>query len=194
MFKNSLDNKPKFTRSDGNDVVDLTQPMFELKSTTYDSINMYRVPKEYVMRPDLIAKSVYNDAGYAEVILKYNGISNPFSINEGDLILVPDLNSITAKFKVQSVTSDTTNAEKIRNSYKYIDPLKIPKTIDTGFEDRPATTGIPVDALPPNISTPGYTAITQRNGRTYFNGGTPANCLIDGMTTTDYLITIMNKK
>ena len=86
MFKYSVDNKPFFTIPDGEKVRDLTQTIFELKNRNYVAYNVYKVPKEYRMRPDLISKSVYNDSAYAEIILKYNGISNPFSINQGDVI------------------------------------------------------------------------------------------------------------
>ena len=93
MFVNSIDTKEFFIRPDGEKIRDLTQTMFELKSKNYISYNVYKVPKDYVMRADLISKSVYNNSLYAEIILKYNGISNPYSIDEGDVILIPDLNS-----------------------------------------------------------------------------------------------------
>ena len=40
-------------------------------------------------RPDLISIKYYGDQSMTDVLLKFNGISDPFSIAEGDEILVP---------------------------------------------------------------------------------------------------------
>lgn len=53
------------------------------------------VNKYYVARPDLISLAVYGSDEYADIICKINGISNPFELNEGDLIYVPDIETIT---------------------------------------------------------------------------------------------------
>jgi len=65
----------------------LLDTTFEIPSEfTYDVI---RVDKDYVGRPDLISFKAYNDDSYADVICKLNGISNPFELNEGDLLVLP---------------------------------------------------------------------------------------------------------
>ena len=40
-------------------------------------------------RPDLVALKYYGDHSYTDLILKFNGISNPFSMSEGDTIEIP---------------------------------------------------------------------------------------------------------
>lgn len=40
-------------------------------------------------RPDLISLTYYNDDSMTDLILKWNGISNPFSMNAGDEIEIP---------------------------------------------------------------------------------------------------------
>ncbi len=52
----------------------------------YDII---KITKDYVARPDLISYKAYNTDMYADVICKLNGISNPFELNEGDVIVIP---------------------------------------------------------------------------------------------------------
>lgn len=42
-------------------------------------------------RPDLIALDAYGDASMADIILKFNGISDPFSILEGEIIKIPKI-------------------------------------------------------------------------------------------------------
>lgn len=188
MFKNSIDSKPIFSRPDGIDVKDLTSSMFDLRANNYVSYNVYKVPKEFEMRPDLISGAVYNNTLYAELILKYNGISNPFSIKEGDIILIPSLNSMEA-ITAKPAGTDTDGAKAIRNSYKYIDPIKIPRT-DDNFQNRQIIGGAKPGALPPNIAEEGETQITYRNGRVYFGDGVDT-CLQNGMTSSEFLVTVI---
>jgi len=191
MFPNSLDKKPLFTRPDGIEIKDLTSTMFDLKTANYVKYNIYKVPKEYEMRPDLISGAVYNNSLYAELILKYNGISNPFTIMEGDMILIPSLDSMEAIMAKPSGT-DVDGAKAIRNSYKYIDPIKIPRT-DDNFQNRQIIGGAAAGALPPNIAKEGEPQITYRNGRVYFGEGVDT-CLQNGMTQSEFLTTVIKSK
>ncbi len=199
MFLNSLDTKPFFIRPDGEELRDLTQTLFELKNRNYLSYNVYKVPREYTMRPDLVAKSVYNNSLYAEIILKYNGISNPFTLNEGDVILIPDLDSAKQKMKTPGAGAANDRAAKIRDSYKYIDPLKIPgkdgetKKFDERRISGQKVSSAPENALPPNINQPGTTQVTPRNGRIYFGEGVET-CLQNGMSASDFLATIITNR
>lgn len=190
MFLNSLDNKPLFTRPDGIEIKDLTASMFDLRANNYVKYNVYKVPKEYEMRPDLISGAVYNNSLYAEIILKYNGISNPFSIKEGDIILIPSLDSMEA-IAAKPVGTDNDGAKAIRNSYKYIDPIKIPRT-DDNFQNRQIINA-PAGALPPNLAKEGESQITYRNGRVYFGEGVDT-CLQNGMTQSEFLTTVIKAK
>lgn len=190
MFDNSLDNKPLFTRSDGQVVRDLTQSILDKTITPGLSYTAFKVPKDYVMRPDLISKAVYNTPQYAEIILKFNGISNPFSIDEGDIILVPNLDG--AKEKIIKVSDgNKSDLDKIRESYKFIDPAKIPSKSDSllDYDGRVLKTAV----LPPNFSEEGTTQIIQRNGRVYF-GESVATCVQNGISASELLsLAIKNK-
>ena len=190
MFSNSLDKKPLFTRPDGIEVKDLTSSMFNLQSNNYIKYTVYKVPKEFEMRPDLIAGAVYNNTLYAEYILKYNGISNPFTIMEGDIILIPTLDSMTP-ITAKPTGTDTDGAKAIRNAYKYIDPIKIPKA-DDAFQNRQIINA-PTGSLPPNMAKEGEPQITYRNGRVYFGAGVDP-CLQNGMTQSEFLTTVIKSK
>jgi len=52
--------------------------------------NAIQVTADLAMRPDIIAKVAYGDSGLIDYILKFNGISNPFSIQEGDVLFIPE--------------------------------------------------------------------------------------------------------
>jgi hypothetical protein len=191
MFLNSLDEKPLFTRPDGIEIKDLTASMFDMRVDNNIKYNIYKVPKEYEMRPDLISGAVYNNSLFAEVILKFNGISNPFTIQAGDMILIPSLDSMAA-IVAKPEGTDIDGAKAIRNSYKYIDPTKIPRT-DDNFQNRQIISGAPANALPPNMAQPGEQQITYRNGRVYFGPGVDT-CLQNGMTQSEFLTTVIKSK
>lgn len=56
--------------------------------------NVVEITKEYIARMDLLALHIYGNARYQDLLCKLNGISNPFELNEGTLIVCPDINSI----------------------------------------------------------------------------------------------------
>ena len=56
--------------------------------------NFVYVNEYYIARPDLISLAVYGDDKYADIICKINGISNPFELNEGNILYIPPLEQI----------------------------------------------------------------------------------------------------
>ena len=214
MFTNSLDKKPLFKKPDGQTIRDLTQSMFDFREVDYTKFLPYRVPREYIMRPDLISQAVYNTTLYAEIILKYNGISNPLTINVDDVIVIPNLDSAKQNVKVVTTSAESSGDDQIRKSYKYIDPTKFPKRDENlqNFDQRDldGTAGsggssgqlgagggaekknITDGALPPNLADAGATQISQRNGRVYFGEGIGESaCLKNGMSSSEFLTQVI---
>lgn len=70
----------------------ITEPVI-LFSDQVRIIERFQVTANEIGRPDLIADTIYGSGDFAEIILKYNNISNPFSINEGDILDIPDKGS-----------------------------------------------------------------------------------------------------
>lgn len=200
MFLNSIDKKPFFKNPDGYIIRDLTSTMFDFRANNYTSFNVFRVSKDYIMRPDLISQAVYNNTLYAEYILKYNGISNPFTINEDDVILIPNLESAKKNTKTnQGSGIDGDPSKRLRDSYKYIDPTKIPKRDGdiSKFDNRDISTKktLKDGALPPNIAEEGATQIVERNGRVYFGEGIgDSACLQSGMSSSEFLTKVIKSK
>jgi len=200
MFLSSIDRKPFFKKEDGNIVRDLTKSMFDFKANNYTSFNMFKIPLDYVMRPDLISQAVYNNTLYAEYILKYNGISNPFSLEEGDVVLIPNLESAKLNTKTTGSGSESEDSSKrIRDSYKYIDPTKVPKRDEdlTKFVSRnfDSKRTITEGALPPNIADEGTSQIVERNGRVYFGESIGESaCLKSGMSSGEFLTKVIKSK
>tara|TARA_A100001037_G_C15153237_1_gene641145 strand:+ start:1141 stop:2166 length:1026 start_codon:yes stop_codon:yes gene_type:complete len=70
----------------------LTQPtMLFVNKKDIGVMREHEVDATQVGRPDLICLEYYNSAEDVDYLLKFNGISDPFSINEGDIIKIPVL-------------------------------------------------------------------------------------------------------
>ena len=63
-----------------------------------ESMETVIVNKYYVARPDLISLAVYGTDSYGDFICKFNGISNPFELNEDMILYVPSRNDINNIF------------------------------------------------------------------------------------------------
>lgn len=94
----TLHNKPKFKIKDKNGD---TQLCIDLLPKTTTSIfgnepgaKKCIVNKYYVARPDLISLAFYGTDEYADIICKVNGISNPFEMNENDMLNIPAVESV----------------------------------------------------------------------------------------------------
>lgn len=69
------------------------------------SYNIFEVTSDYIARPDLISYDAYNDASFADIICKLNGISNPFELNNGMKIILPAPEDIN-KFIIEPSIKD----------------------------------------------------------------------------------------
>lgn len=90
-----LEYKYKYTK-DNDTFVDLMSNSYNIPYK-YEGFPLL-VSKYYVARPDLISLAVYGSDEYADIICKINGISNPFELNEGDLIYIPDVDTVANCF------------------------------------------------------------------------------------------------
>ena len=82
--------KNSFTKTNGDTVVDLTRRSVSFKGVRVDQGQTYIVEEGMQMRGDLISKLFYQSREYLCLLLKYNSISNPFSLDVNDLIKAPD--------------------------------------------------------------------------------------------------------
>lgn len=89
LNSNILEHKYVVCDKNGNNIVDLTRATY-VPTNNVTIRRAILVTKDYAGRPDLIAKATLGDASKFDYILKFNGISNPLSINEGEYLLIPD--------------------------------------------------------------------------------------------------------
>ncbi len=151
-------------------VTDLTEPTLkpDYSSTKFTISKTVEVTEEYEMRPDLIAFWAYGTDIYTDIILKANGISNPFGIKTGDLILIPDLGPFKSFYKNPKRSKKA--IEEVKRSY--IDPERFSKPTQERLKKLEALAnskknGSPT-ITPSNRLKPGEAAVTTKGGAMIF--------------------------
>jgi hypothetical protein len=110
-----LQNKPKIKLKDKNGNI---QEMYDLLPQTMvsmelnNSMNKCIVNKYYVARPDLISLAFYGTDEFADIICKLNGISNPFELNEDDMLTIPFLEHINFYSRPNKQISELASSNK----------------------------------------------------------------------------------
>lgn len=85
-----FDKKRKREDENGNTYWDLIGVVWRPREGTPIK-EFITVDEQTAMRPDRISFLAYGITDYSDLIMKFNAISNPFSINVGDIILLPDI-------------------------------------------------------------------------------------------------------
>jgi len=132
-----LANKLSFTKTNGDVVTDITRRSVSFKGILIGQGRSLIVDDGLQMRGDLLSKILYQTTSFMCVLFKYNGISNPFSLDINDVIKAPDgaiLSSMltnpdningsnnnwetsTRKKKKTSLISPKTKQDKMRLDY-----------------------------------------------------------------------------
>jgi hypothetical protein len=86
--------KKLFTISSGESIVDLISSTFNFGESGA-SAGVTVVSEDETMRPDLLSEKIYSSQDEWCTILKFNGISNPFSLDAGELLLAPPFKMVT---------------------------------------------------------------------------------------------------
>ena len=170
MFGRSIDSKGKYYIDDDTEVVDLADGIFDPNKAMTQICSIYKVSKEYEMRPDLISYTLYGTTDYTEMVMKYSLINNPFAVEYNDLIYAASLSNIYNPLKMMEVDSNGV-FDAVKNYHKYIDKTKVPEQAGS---DK-VTTKIPGtnnggqdNGTEANISKTGDTGITVKDGKIYF--------------------------
>jgi hypothetical protein len=193
MFRRTLDSKGTYKIDQGIEVIDLADGIFDPNKAMTQICSIYKVRKEYEMRPDLISSVLYGTTDYTEMILKYSLINNPFALEKDDLIYAASLADIYNP--VKDTTIDSTGVfDAVKNYHKYIDKNKVPEkpgsdkvniSIPSSSRDSEA-----------NISKTGDTGLTVKDGKIYFGDiddqitkvdSSIVNCATNGTSLGEFL-------
>ena len=186
MFKYTLDNKKEITDSRGNQIIDLTKSIFARKTGSIKDYKVVRLSDVYHMRPDLVSQMMYDTDEYTEFILKFGGISNPFTLDDDDVLLIPNESQAVGMMAVNSGEEDDNSSmqgtmAQIRNFFKFVNPeYQSDKTSYDALKAKKIPSGVidttaQKEMLPPYISEDGRTAVTIKGSRVYFGEDTGMN-------------------
>lgn len=216
MFTNTIDKKPFITNpEDGKELVDLAKSIFSKSARGLDTYQTVKLDSTYQMRADKVAFNEYGTDEYTEYILKYSGVSNPFSIDDEDILFIPEPDEANAQmYDIEE--QQQTAKDQVQTYYKFTNKdFKSDSTSYDNLANKKIPSGIPSEETGgfsvPYISDQG-TAITIKNGRMYF--GTDAGkvampedymkqlatqldekCATNGMSLTDFVrASILNKE
>ena len=103
MIAHTVLNNKKQIYSDWlqTDVINLNDPTFQIPET-YD-YEILEVTERYIARPDILSNDIYGDTMFSDLICKLNGISNPFELNEGVILVIPSPDCIMDFMKVPDI-------------------------------------------------------------------------------------------
>lgn len=157
--------KGTVTDSKNNLILDLTNN--SIKPTFINDTKIVKVvlvSDDFEMRPDLVAKATMGSTSYADILMKFNGISNPYSLASGTYIFVPDINSVVTTMIDQSKISVPLrnivfNPDKLSNK----DKARL-----LYLEEKAASYKNAGSALPPNFDPNGNSEVTVKDGKIIF--------------------------
>ena len=193
MFEYTIDKKPEIRDKKGNTIIDFVTPLFNKNSTGIADYMIRRVGnKKFVMRPDLVSFAMYGDTDKTEYILKFSGISNPFTLNDDDVLKIPNdqeaYGMMAVNHEEEDINITRTREAQIRNNFKYYDPILNSYNKDgtsyKNLQDKKMPSGIinkgkiqntTGNIMVPYISEDGRTSISIRNGRVYFGANSGLN-------------------
>lgn len=209
MFSNTLDKKPTLVNpNDNKEIVDLTKSIFAKNVGSLNTYSTVKLNSHYQMRPDKVSFAEYGIDDYTEYILKYSGVSNPFSLDGDDVLFIPNPDEANAQM-TDVEEQETKTADQVKLYYKFTNKdFKSDSTSYDNLANKKIDSGIPksdenAGFMVPYISDQG-TAITIKNGRMYFgtdagNVASPAEyaeelatkldekCATNGMSLTDFV-------
>lgn len=117
----------------------------------------HTIEETEVCRMDLVSLKYYRDASYSDFILKFNGISNPFSMQVGDVILIPDNQATTTR--VIPFKSINANEDKLSIRDQFINTKRLSKKDAKRIEYLQRKANLKIngssEVLPPNIKKSG---------------------------------------
>lgn len=148
----------------GESMTDLISSTFKFGETSISAGPI--VVSEYeTMRPDLLAERVYSSQDSWDAVLKFNGISNPFSLNQGEILLIPASNELSKMVVPPKIVSEKGTEPAKKNE----DAVIKPKT----SKDKQRLDSIRTkvsEVVPPNVNLTGVQNVKVVNGRVILGG------------------------
>ena len=119
------------------------------------------------MRPDLVSMQYLSDPGKLGTLLKLNNISNPLSVDSGEILLVPGDQMVTDLFKSgKSITNQKQKARSFRKELQ--DKISQVSKDRLEYLNSKNVSNLAETPLPPNLLQEGQQQILVTEGRLIF--------------------------
>ena len=128
---------------------------------------------EFTMRPDLLALYYTNDMSSMGTLLKVNSISNPFSLEEGDILFLPSPSTI--KNLVAPATSNQPEQKRVDFRKKLQDRVSSVSSDRKNYLESRAIANTANVPLPPNVASPEDQQFVVKGGKLIL-GSSIGNC------------------
>lgn len=158
-----LKSKKFFTKPNGDKVNDLISSTFSFSNLINSLDGIVVVQKGEDMRADLVCHRIYGNHNILDALLKYNGISNPFSIKEGDILFAPPYNELYKSIGNAKEIKDIGENKINQLESTFLDP----KTNKDKKRLEQLKNKIK-NVLPPNVNKPGDKNIKIKEGKLIF--------------------------
>ena len=163
LISKLLRTKRTYTKENGDLLVDLISSSFNFEKSNRPASGYCIVLREEQMRPDLVAIRIYGNHNLWEALLKYNGISNPFSIKEGQFLLAPAANELDKLIVAPKLIEELGVEKDNQTELNLLDPRT--------REDKKSLEALRNnvrEVVPPNVNTKANKNIKIRDGRVIF--------------------------
>ena len=164
MFGSDLLRKKNVIDRSGIKFTDLIHATFKFANNGSVSMGTILVGEFETMRPDQISDRIYGKIEHWDALLKYNAVSNPFSIQSGDFMYAPPSDDILSSYKKPTILQErdqreasATNPTMDPKTQKDKDRLKI-------LQNRVG------EVLPPNLNRSDRKNIEKSGGKIIFGG------------------------
>ena len=159
-----IDNKINNTIN-GQEILDLITPAFS-PDTEIGYSGVYVTTQEMVMRADLASQTFCGDTAAVGTLLKINSISNPFSLNYGEILYVPDTSTVSSLPNKPQITQKNDIRETFRKQLQdRISQISEQRKNYLNSVEISDATQVP---LPPNVAQPGGDQFVVKNGKLIF--------------------------
>jgi hypothetical protein len=160
--------------SEIDDKIIMTEPT--LLFPDYIQISrVFNVEEYYAGRIDLISLNVYNSADYVDQLLKFNGISNPFSIAEGDILYIPPMDVLNKTFKKPGIGMSESNVVRDRFVETKRLPIKDQNRLDYLKRKAALKPNGAKEILPPNVLQSDQKNVIIENGKLIVGAALPSS-------------------
>jgi hypothetical protein len=163
-----INDKPFFTNPNTQErSLDLLSPSWVSRSVRYSIKAIAFVTDETKMRPDLVSMQYLADTGKLGTLLKLNNISNPLSVDVGEILLVPGDQMVTDLFRSgKSITNQKQKARSFRKELQ--DKISQVSKDRLEYLNSKNVSNLAETPLPPNLLQDGQQQILVTEGKLIF--------------------------